>query len=133
MSIPDAISAVAALRRCMQAGEYARAARLTAMQATLDGLNILADAAWTAGAWQAYRESVELWRAEHEASVRRQRERDLTDLIAALAEVFEDSQDDGRPAACWLVNPVTPEQAARNRGVLAEALAEHGRERRSAA
>ena len=61
------------------------------------------------------------WRAEHEATVRRQQERDVAALVAVVAQVFSTGRE-----------PV-PVQADINRGVLAEALAEHDRERGSAA
>ena len=88
MSTPDDILAVAALHRYMTARDYAGAARLVAKQATLDGLTSLARPAWRTAAEQAYRESVAEWRAEHEASVRRQQERNVAVLVALVAEVF---------------------------------------------
>ena len=90
MSTPDDLLAVAALHRCMAAKDYAGAARLVTKQATLDGLTALADPAWrtTAGEYRAYLEANAAWRAEHEASVRRQQERDVAALVALVAEVF---------------------------------------------
>jgi len=38
-----------------------------------------------------YRESVAAWRAEHEASVRRQQERDVRAVVAVLAEAFAEA------------------------------------------
>ncbi len=68
---PDGLMAVAALQRCLLRRDYAGAAKLVTLRATLDGLSALA--AHTEGLWQteagrAYRESVAAWRAEHEAS-----------------------------------------------------------------
>ena len=88
MSTPDDLQAVAALHRCMAARDYAGATRLVTKQATLDGLTAIARPAWRTAAEQAYRESVAAWRAEHEASVRRQQERAVAALVALVAEVF---------------------------------------------
>ena len=85
MSTPDDLLAVAALHRCMATRDYAGAARLVTKQATLDGLTSLAAPAWRTAAEKAYRESVAAWRAEHEATVRRQQERDVRALVALVA------------------------------------------------
>jgi len=92
MSTPDDLLAVAALHRAMAARDYAGAAKLVTRQATLDGLTSLAAPAWRAAAEKAYRESVAAWRAEHEASVRRQQERDVAALVAVLAQAFYDER-----------------------------------------
>jgi hypothetical protein len=113
MSIPDDLLAVAALHRAMAALDYAGAARLVTKQATLDGLTALAQPAWRTAAEQAYRESVAAWRAEHEASVQRQQERDVAALVALVAEIFSTEPE---------VSPVSPDRASRNRDVLTEAL-----------
>lgn len=90
MSTPDDLQAVAALHRCMATRDYAGAAKLVTKQATLDGLTTLARPGWqaAAGEYTAYMESVAEWRAEHEASVKRQQERDIRALVALVAEVF---------------------------------------------
>ena len=98
MSTPADLLAVAALHRAMTSRDYAGAARLVTKQATLDGLTSLAAPAWRTAAEQAYRESVAAWRAEHEASVRRQQERDVRALVALLAEAFEEQRRESRPA-----------------------------------
>ena len=92
MSTPDGLFAVAALHRAMAARDYAGAAKLVTRQATLDGLTSLAAPAWRTAAEKAYRESVAAWRAEHEASVRRQQERDVAALVAVLAQAFYDER-----------------------------------------
>jgi hypothetical protein len=92
MSTPDDLLAVAALHRAMAAKDYAGAARLVTKQATLDGLTNLAAPAWRTAAEKAYRESVAAWRAEHEASVRRQQERAVAALVAVLAQAFCDDR-----------------------------------------
>lgn len=92
MSTPDDLLAVAALHRAMASRDYAGAARLVTKQATLDGLTSLAAPAWRTAAEKAYRESVVAWRAEHEASVRRQQERDVAALVAVLAQAFHDER-----------------------------------------
>jgi len=92
MSTPDDLLAVAALHRAMAARDYAGAAKLVTRQATLDGLTSLAAPAWRTAAEKAYRESVAAWRAEHEASVRRQQERDVAALVAVLAQAFYDDR-----------------------------------------
>jgi len=86
VSTPDGLFAVAALHRAMAARDYAGAAKLVTRQATLDGLTSLAAPAWRTAAEKAYRESVAEWRAEHEASVQRQIERDVAALVAIVAE-----------------------------------------------
>ena len=91
---PEGLLAVAALQRCMAARDYAGAARLVTQRATLAGLNSLAGLAgglWQSEAERAYRESVAAWRAEHEASLRRQQERDLAAVVAVLAAGFEEA------------------------------------------
>jgi len=82
----------------MAARDYAGAARLVTKRATLDGLTALAAPAWRSAAEVAYRESVAAWRAEHEASVRRQQERDVGILVALLAEAFAEKR---REASAW--------------------------------
>lgn len=107
MSTPADLLAVAALHRAMASRDYAGAARLVTKQATLDGLTALAAPAWRTAAEQAYRESVAAWRAEHEASVRRQQERDVRALVALVAEAFEEARRDARSCG-W---PATREAA----------------------
>lgn len=92
MSTPDDLLAVAALHRCMATRDYAGAARLVSKQATLDGLTCLAAPAWRTAAEKAYRESVAAWRAEHEASVRRQLERNVAALVALVAQAVYDER-----------------------------------------
>jgi hypothetical protein len=87
----DPLQAIADLRRCMQAGDYAGAARLVTQRATLDGLNALAGPAWMSEAERAYRQSAAVWRAEHEASLRRQQERDVRALVALIAGVLREA------------------------------------------
>ncbi len=91
MSTPDDLRAVAALHRCMATGDYAGASRLVTKRSTLNGLTALADPTWktTAGEYTAYLEANAAWRAEHEASVQRQQKRDITTLVALVAEVFD--------------------------------------------
>lgn len=88
MSGPDAMMAVAALRQAMARHDYAGAAKLITLRATLDGLNGLAAHAagmWETEAGRAYRESVAAWRADHEATLRRHLERDVAELVALVA------------------------------------------------
>ncbi len=96
MSTPGDLLAVAALHRAMASRDYAGAARLVTRQSTLDGLTGLAAPAWRTAAEKAYGESVAAWRAEHEASVRRQLERDVAELVAIVAGVVHDAR---RPLA----------------------------------
>jgi hypothetical protein len=88
----------------MQRRDYAGAAKLVTMRATLDGLDALGGAAegmWRTEAERAYGESVAAWRAEREASARRRQERDVAALVAILAEALEEKRRDraagGRP------------------------------------
>jgi hypothetical protein len=142
MNAPDPFLAVAALRRCLARNDYAGASRLIALQAVRDGLDELAgfaDRAFQSEAEQAYRESVAAWRAEHEATLRRQAERDVAALVAVLAEGIRQARREaaergiGRPSDAWVADPVSPEQAAGNWELLELALDEQARERRSAA
>lgn len=97
---PDGLLAVAALQRCLLRRDYAGAARLVTLRATLDGLSALAahaDELWQSEAGRAYRESVAAWRAEHEATLKRQQERDIRALVALVAEVF--ASEPGEAAA----------------------------------
>lgn len=98
MNIPDNLLAVAALHRCMATRDYAGAARLVTKQATLDGLTSLAAPAWRTAAEKAYRESVAAWRAEHEATVRRQQERDVRALVALVAGALAEQDRERRVA-----------------------------------
>ena len=84
----DGLMAVAALQRCLQRRDYAGAAKLVTLRATLEGLNGLAahaDELWQSEAGRAYRESVAAWRAEHEATLRMYQERDVAALVALVA------------------------------------------------
>lgn len=85
----DGLMAVAALQRCLQRRDYAGAAKLVTLRATLEGLNGLAahaDELWQSEAGRAYRESVAAWRADHEATLRLQQERDVRALVGLVAE-----------------------------------------------
>ncbi len=92
---PDGLLAVAALQRCLLRRDYAGAARLVTLRATLDGLSTLAahaEGLWQSEAGRAYRESVAAWRAEHEASLQARLEARvapvLDELIGVLAEAL---------------------------------------------
>lgn len=87
---PDAMAAVAALERCLRMRDYAGAAQLVRQRKVADGLGILAAMARRSWAEQAYWRSVAEWRADHEATVQRQQERDVAELVALVAEVFRD-------------------------------------------
>lgn len=87
---PDAMAAVAALERCLRTRDYAGAAQLVRQRKVADGLGILAAMARRSWAEQAYWRSVAEWRADHEATVQRQQERDVQSLVALVAEVFRD-------------------------------------------
>lgn len=95
---PDAMTAVAALERCLRMRDYAGAAQLVRQRKVADGLGILAAMARRSWAEQAYWRSVAEWRAEHEATIQRQRERDVAELVALVAEVFTAEAADRRAA-----------------------------------
>jgi hypothetical protein len=104
---PDLL-AVAALLRCMRRHDYAGASRLVMMRETLDGLAAVAEPVLVAERW---REIVTAWHAEREAERARRLEPDLRALVGLLAGLYEAP-----------VTELTPEQASRNRSVLAGAL-----------
>ena len=87
--------AVAALQQCLERKDYAGAAKLITLRATLNGLRSLAaygEGIWQTEAGRAYRESVAAWRADHEATVRAQQERDVAILVALVAEAVSESR-----------------------------------------
>jgi hypothetical protein len=84
---PEAMAAVAALERCLRARDYAGAAQLVTRRKVAEGLGILAAMARMTWAEQAYWQSVAEWRADHEATLRRQLERGVAELVALVAEV----------------------------------------------
>ena len=106
---PDAMTAVAALERCLRMRDYAGAAVLIQQRKVADGLAILAAMARQSWAEQAYWRSVAEWRAGHEATLRLRMERDVGELVALIAEAMQDE-------------PVSAGQASRNRVVLADAV-----------
>lgn len=102
MSGPDGLMAVAALQRCLERRDYAGAARLVTLRATLDGLGDLsahAEGLWQTEAGRAYRESVAAWRAEHEQSLRRRQERDVAALVALVAGALDGQRREARHEA----------------------------------
>lgn len=106
---PDAMTAVAALERCLRMRDYAGAAQLVRQRKVADGLAILAAMARQSWAEQAYWRSVAEWRAGHEAVLRERLERDVGELVALIAEAMQGE-------------PVSADLASRNRVVLAEGL-----------
>jgi N-methylhydantoinase A/oxoprolinase/acetone carboxylase beta subunit len=107
---PDALAAVAALERSLRVRDYAAAAQLVTRRKVAEGLGILAAMARMSWAEQAYWQSVAEWRADHEATVQRQIERGVGELVALIAEAVE-----GEP------EPLSQDQASRHRSVLEDA------------
>jgi hypothetical protein len=95
---PDALAAVAALERCLRMRDYAGAAQLVRQRKVADGLGILAAMARRSWAEQAYWRSVAEWRAEHEATLQRRRERDVAALVALIAEAVAGEPEVARPS-----------------------------------
>jgi hypothetical protein len=115
MNGPDGLMAVAALQRCLQRRDYAGAAKLITLRATLDGLNGLvayADELWESEAGRAYRVSAAVWRAEHEATLRRLQERDVAALVALVASAVSGEADDSLAGAGCAGWPARTETAA---------------------